>query len=146
MSYHRSIDGDNDFSNNVFFISYNYNSDPVSVCVLLYWIILIQILIKYNVKNLITACTRLHDSDPQNWKISLPCEGGHPRPTPSPPLGRFAPLAFVLKILYVFFLKSEIIPPPHTFEDLSTPLLTCNLVAINGYCLNRYPQYLNWTT
>ena len=41
-------------------------SDPVSVCVLLYGIILIQILIKYNVKNLITACTRLHDSDPQN--------------------------------------------------------------------------------
>ena len=40
--------------------------DPVSVCVLLYGIILIQILIKYNAKNLITECTRLHDSDPQN--------------------------------------------------------------------------------
>ena len=33
----------------------NY-ADPVSVCVVLYVIILIQILIKYNVKNLITAC------------------------------------------------------------------------------------------
>ena len=43
-----------------------FNSDPVSVCVLLYGIILIQILNKYNVNNLITACTRLHDSDPPN--------------------------------------------------------------------------------
>ena len=49
-----------DFSSSFFY------SDPVSVCVLLYGIILIQILIKYNVKNFITACTRLHDSDPQN--------------------------------------------------------------------------------
>ena len=50
MSYHRSIDGDNDFSRFFFFIFF-YNSDPVSVCcVLLYGIILIQILIKYNVK------------------------------------------------------------------------------------------------
>ena len=34
-------------------------------------------------------------------------------------------LAFVLKIFSVFFLKSEIPPPPlpHTFEDLSTPLV-----------------------
>ena len=42
MSYHRSIDGDNDFSR-LFFIL--FNSDPVSACVLLYGIILIQILI-----------------------------------------------------------------------------------------------------
>ena len=43
-----------------------FYSDPVSVCVLLYGIILIQILIKDNGKNVITACTRLYDSDPQN--------------------------------------------------------------------------------
>ena len=49
-----------------FFFFFFLNSDPVSVCVLLYGSILIQILIKYNVKNLITACTRLHDSDPQH--------------------------------------------------------------------------------
>ena len=51
------------------FFKYFFNSDPVpavGLCVLLYGIIiLIQILI-YNVKNLITACTRLYDSDPQN--------------------------------------------------------------------------------
>ena len=40
-------------------------------------IILIQILIRYNVKNLITRFW------PQNWKISLPWEGGHPPPRPS---------------------------------------------------------------
>ena len=66
MSYHRSIDGDNDFSRFFFIFFFFLYSDPVSVCVLLYGIILIQILIKYNVKNLITACTRLHECDPQN--------------------------------------------------------------------------------
>ena len=76
-----------------------------------YGIILIQSLIKYNFKNLITACTRLHDSDPQNGKISLPWEGNTPLPHP-PPDRSLRSLAFVLKIFSVFFLKSEIIPPP----------------------------------
>ena len=93
------------FFSSIFF--FFYNSDPVSVCILLYGIILIQILIKYNVKNLITACTRLHDSDPQNWKISLPS----PRSVASLPRAwSLRSLAFVLKILSVFFLKSS--PPP----------------------------------
>ena len=96
------------------------NSDPVSVCVVLYVIILIQIRIRYNVKHFITACTRLHDSDPQNWEISLPWEGGHPPPTPSPPLGRFAPSSLVAPLpricsQYIFCQKSEIIPPPPHF-------------------------------
>ena len=53
MSFHMSIDGDNDFSR--FFP--NFFSDPVSVCVLLYGIILIQILIKYNIKILMQQIT-----------------------------------------------------------------------------------------
>ena len=53
-----------------FFFFFFTNSDPVSVCVVLYVIILIQILIRYNVKNLITACTRSLDFDLKNWKIS----------------------------------------------------------------------------
>ena len=40
----------------------NY-ADPVSVCVVLYVIILIQILIRYNVQNLITAFTKSLDFD-----------------------------------------------------------------------------------
>ena len=64
----------------------------------LYVIILIQILIRYNVKNLITACTRSLDFDLKNWKISLSWEGGHSLPDPPPArelrslgLGRSAP-------------------------------------------------------
>ena len=51
----------------------NY-ADPVSVCIVIYVIILIQILIRYNVKNLITACTKSLDFD-------LP----DPHPPPPPP-------------------------------------------------------------
>ena len=96
------------------------------VCVLLYGIMLIQILLKYHVKNLITACTRLiviHDSDPQNWKIFLPLGGGggggHPLPHP-PPLGRFAPSGLVTplpricsqNIFCVFLEVRNHLPPP----------------------------------
>ena len=58
--------------------------------------------------------------------------GGHPPPPPSTPSLRsvaslprawsLRSVAFVLKILSVFFLKSEITPPP-SFEDLSTPFI-----------------------
>ena len=111
MSYHRSIDGDNDFSRCFFFHFFFFffffffflYSGPVSVCVLLYGIILIQILINYNVQNLITACSRLHDSDPQNWKISLPWEGDTPPPPPHPPpLARFAPSHLLSKYFLCF--------------------------------------------
>ena len=44
-----------------FFTFLGANSDPVSVCLVLYVIILIQILIRCNVQNLITACTRSLD-------------------------------------------------------------------------------------
>ena len=79
-----------------------FNSDPVSVCVVLYVIILIQIRIRYNVKNFITACTRLHDSDPQKWKISLPWEGDTPLHT-LPPLGRFAPSGLVAPLPRIWY-------------------------------------------
>ena len=55
--------------------------------VMLYVIILIQILIRYNVKNLITACTRSLDFDLKIEKSPYP---GPPSQT-LPPLGRFAP-------------------------------------------------------
>ena len=106
-----------------------YNSDPVSVCVVLYVIILIQIRIRYNVRNFITACTRLHDSDPQSEKS--PYRGRrHPPPTPSPRSVTSLPrawslrsLAFVLNI----FLGSEIRNHPPTFNELSTPLQTSTI-------------------
>ena len=136
MSYHRSIDGDNDFSRFFFLL----NSGPVSVCVLLYGIILIQILIKYNVnvKDLVTACTRLHDSDPTNGKISLPWEGGHPLPYPPPRLvASLRSLAFVLKILSVFFLKSQVKspPPPHHFwRPVYATAWNCFLLRCVSFC------------
>ena len=68
----------------------NY-ADPVSVCVVLYVIILIQILIRYNVKNLITACTRSLDFDLKIEKSPYPGRGGTPPSQTLPPLGRFAP-------------------------------------------------------
>ena len=40
-----------------------------------------------------------------------------------PPLGRFAPSGLVAPLPRIFPYKLETIPPPHTFEDLSTPLL-----------------------
>ena len=58
-------------------------ADPVSVCVVLYVIILIKILIRYNVKNLITACTRSPDFDLKNEKSPYPGRGDTP-PRPSP--------------------------------------------------------------
>ena len=128
MSFHRSIDEDNDCSR--FFFSLNvcyiyFNSDPVSVCVLLYGIILIQILIKYNVKNLITACTRLHDSEPPKLK-NLPTVGGgtppsHTTPPPPPPFSRFAPSGLVAPLpricsqnIFCVFLEVRNPPPPPT--------------------------------
>ena len=66
------------------------------MCSVLYGVILIQILIKYNVKNLITAGTRLHDSDPKIEKSP------YLSPLPHTPPARS--------------------PPPPSFEDLSTPL------------------------
>ena len=66
-----------------FFLKTKY-ADPVSVCVVLYVIILIQILIRYDVKNLIICMHQITRFWPQNWKISLPS-------LPSPPLVRFAP-------------------------------------------------------
>ena len=118
MSYHKSIDGDNDFSR-FFFLFFFY-----SFIQILFWyvfcymeIILIQILIKYNVKNLITACTRLHDSDPQNWRKKT-YRGETPLPHP-PPLGRFAtsglvaPLPRILfSIYFLCFSWSQKSPPP----------------------------------
>ena len=102
-----------------------FNSDPVSVCVVLYVIILIQIRIRYNVKNFITACTRLHDSDPQKWKISLPWEGGHPPPPPSQPSPRSVaslPRAWSLRSL-AFWSEIRNHPPPPLLKTCLRPWL-----------------------
>ena len=64
-----------------FFLKTNY-ADPVSVCVVLYVIILIQILIRYNVKNLITACTKSLDFDLKIEKSPYPGRGDTPLPDP----------------------------------------------------------------
>ena len=69
--------------------------------------------------------------------------------TPShtlPPLGRFAPSGLVAPLpricsqnIFCVFLKSEIIPPTPTFEDLSTPLSSWNSsygIANYGHCDN----------
>ena len=61
----------------------NY-ADPVSVYVMLYVIILIQILIRYNVKNLITACTRSLYFDLKIEKSPYPGRGDTPLPDPTP--------------------------------------------------------------
>ena len=82
----------NRFFSLFFFFFPSTNSDPVSVCVVLYIIILIQILIRYNVKNLITACTRSLDFDLKNWKISLSWDTPLPDP---PPARELRSLAFV---------------------------------------------------
>ena len=68
-----------------FFLITNY-ADPIPVCVVLYVIILIQILIRYNVKNLITACTRSLDFDLKIEKSPYPGRGGggHRPPRPLP--------------------------------------------------------------
>ena len=58
---------------------------------MLYVIILIQILIRYIVKNLITACTRSLDFDLKIEKSHLPWEGGHP----PPPARSLRSLAFI---------------------------------------------------
>ena len=90
------------------------SSDPVSVCVLLYGIILIQILIKYNVKNLITACTRLHDSDPKIEKS--PYRGRGRGTPPSHTLPRSVaslPRICSQNIFFVFLEVKNHPPPPH---------------------------------
>ena len=61
----------------------NY-ADPVSVYVMLYVIILIQIQIRYNVKNFITACTRSLDFDLKIEKSPYPGRGDTPLPQTLP--------------------------------------------------------------
>ena len=57
---------------------------------MLYVIILIQILIRYNITNFITACTRSLDFDLKIEKSPYPGRGTPPSQTLRP-LGRFAP-------------------------------------------------------
>ena len=63
------------------------------MCCAIYVIILIQILIRYNVKNLITACTRSLDFDLKIGK-NLPTLGDPP-PRPAPPARSLRSLAIV---------------------------------------------------
>ena len=61
---------------------------------MLYVIILIQILIRYNVKNLITSCTRSLDFDLKIEKSPYPGRGDTTLPDP-PPARSLRSLAFV---------------------------------------------------
>ena len=94
-----------DFSSSIIII---FNSDPVSVCVLLYGIILIQILIMLKI-------SLLHAPDYMILTTKIeksPYRGRADTPLPHPsPARSLRSLAFVLKIFSVFFLKSP--PPPH---------------------------------
>ena len=63
---------------------------------------------------------------PQNWKISLPWEGGHP-PPPSqtlPPLGHFAPSGLVAPLPRICHFSTRCPPPPPPPNALThgTPL------------------------
>ena len=80
---------------------------------MLYVIILIQILIRYNVKNLITACTRSLDFDLKIEKSPYPRRGDTPLPDP-PPARSLRSLAFV-----TFPLGT---PPPPNALTHGTPL------------------------
>ena len=100
------------------------NKDPVSVYVVLYVIILIQILIRYNVKNLITACTRSLDFDLKIEKISLGWEGGHHPPRPSPRSGASLP-----RICYF----SQSVPPQYVDPRYATESLyreSCDMTVL----------------
>ena len=98
-----------DFSRFLHFLFLNKLCDPVSVYVMLYVIILIQILIRYNVKNLITACTRSLDFD-------LKIEKSPPSQT-LPPLGRFAPSGSVAPLLRICHFSTRCPPPPPQCVD-----------------------------
>ena len=63
-------------------------------CAILYVTILIKILIRYNVKNLITACTRSLDFDLKIEKSPYPGRGDTPLADP-PPARSLRSLAFV---------------------------------------------------
>ena len=106
-----------DFSR-FFHLKKNY-ADPVSVYVMLYVIILIQILIRYNVKNLITACTRSLDFDLKIEKSPYPGRGDTPSQT-LPPLGRFAPSGLVAPLPRIchFFTRC----PPNALTH-GTPIM-----------------------
>ena len=132
MSYHRSIDGDNDFSRffSLHFFSFFQSFNPVSVCVLLYGIILIQILIRF-VKNIITACTRLHDSDPSHTL---------PRSV------TLLPRAWSLRSLVFVFLEVRNHPPPPP-PLWKTCLRHCVCVPIPSFAffllhISFYPSFI----
>ena len=93
-----------DFSRYFHLKKKNY-ADPVSVCVVLYVIILIQILIRYNVKNLITACTRSLDFDLKIEKSPYP---ERPGDTPSQTL----PARSVASLPRICHFSTRCPPPP----------------------------------
>ena len=68
---------------------------------------------------IITACTRLHDSDPQNWNISL--HGG--RGTPPSSHRSVASLPRIMFPKYFLCISWSQKSSTPTFEDLSTPLI-----------------------
>ena len=93
---------------------HTHTHTPVSVCVLLYGIILIQILIKYNAK-------KSHYCMHQITWFWPPKLKNLPTATPSPRSVASLPRICSLNIFCVFL---EVRNHPPTFEDLSTPLHT----------------------
>ena len=93
----------------------NY-ADHVSVYVMLNVIILIQILIRYNIKNLITACTRSLDFDLKIEKSPYPGRGDTPTPLPNPP-----PARSLRSLAHLSLFHSVPPPPPNTLTH-GTPL------------------------
>ena len=124
-----------DFSRFFHFFFFTNYADPVSVCVVLYVIILIQILIKYNVKNLITACTRWHSILTSKLK-NLPTLGGGTPPSQTlPPLGRFAPS-------HLSLFHSVPPPPPMRWPTVRHCVVVSLKFELNESIIKQYIKHL----
>ena len=94
---------------------------------MLYVIILIQILIKYNVKNFITACTRSLDFDLKIEKSPYPGRGVSPRPSPRS-------VASLPRMCH-FSIRCPPPPPPNALTH-GTPLIRTISRAAYAYIIN----------
>ena len=101
-------------------------------------IILIQILIRYNVKNLITACNRSLDFDHKVEKSPYPGRGD-PSQT-LPPLGRFAPSGSVAPLPRICHFSTRCPPNPLTH---GTPLCISLCIFVLGCVYISYCTCLN---
>ena len=111
-----------DFSRFVHFFFFTNYANPVSVCVVLYVIILIQILIRYNVKNLITACTRSLDFDLKIEKSPYPGRGDT---LPDPP-----PARSLRSLAFVTFPLGAPPPPPQCVDPRYATALSTLILRV----------------